>query len=520
MTLPQIKIGEDLLGNALLASVEVSQELNQHWWCTIVYRQTRDERPPVEGLLGTSVEVKTIDDEGVEHIHFAGFVYDIELVYEVWGSYTAHLIAVSNSYALDVTARKQYYADQTLSSIASTVAGRAGLSIDVNAGGGKALNYVQYGETDFSFLSRIVDDYGAWLRPKQGGVEIFNSFQGGDTLEWSVEGGLLGFSLRGRMASASFSGAHYDHHVMQSNMFEKTSLPAQFYDGGQRMSSAVQSASQSFPQGFEAQRARAMTLDDYQTQLQAESQRSIGSAITGAGQSLDQNLMAGNTVTVDGVLDAKGTYGLVKVKHQWTQQGYINNFVCTPWKNYRNPHAPPNRVWSGVVPACVVDHNDPKKMGRIKVQFFWQDDGNTHWARATSPHAGPERGFMFMPEVGDEVAVAFEDGDPERPVILGSMWNGVFTAPRDGFWSEGDITDNNVKRIVTKAGNRLQLIDTPGQESVVLGTPHELRVSMIEKTSEHGRSTIVLHSENGDILLNAPNGQVHIRSKFFTKETN
>jgi type VI secretion system secreted protein VgrG len=520
MALPQIKIGEGLISNSLLASVEVLQELNQHWWCTIVCRQTMDDRLAVEGLLGTSVEIKTIDEEGAEHIHFSGIMYDVRLVYEIWGSYTAHLVAVSNSYLLGITARKQYYADQTLSSIASTIAGRAGLSIDVNAAGSKALNYVQYGETDFSFLNRIVDDYDAWLRPKQGGVEIFNSFQSGSTLEWSMEGGLVEFSLQGRLAPPAFGGAHYDHHAMQSNTFEKISLPAQFYDGGQHLSSAVQAASQSLPQGFEPQRARAMTLADYQAQLQAESQRSIGSAITGTGQSRNQNLMAGDTVTVSGVLDAKGTYGLVKVVHNWTPQGYINHFVCTPWKNYRNPHAPAARVWSGIVSACVVDHNDPKKMGRIKVQFFWQDDGNTHWARTTAPHAGPERGFMFMPEVGDEVAVAFEDGDPERPVILGSMWNGVFTAPRSGFWGEEDIADNNIKRIVTKAGNRLQLVDKPGQESVVLGTPHELRISMIEKTNEHGRSTIVLHSENGDILLNAPNGQIHIRSKFFTKETN
>ena len=520
MALPQIKIGEGLIGNSLLVSVEVRQELNQHWWCTIVCRQTLDDRLGVEGLLGSSVEVKTTDNDGVDHVHFSGFIYDVQLVYEVWGSYTAHLIAVSKSYLLDVSARKQYYADQTLSSISAIVAGRAGLSIAVNAGSSKALNYVQYAETDFSFLNRIVDDYGAWLRPSHAGIEIFNSFQSGTAVQWREEGGLVEFSLRGRLAPAAFAGAHYDHHEMQSNTFDQVSRPAEFYDGGQRLSSAVQSASQSFPQAFESQRARAMTLSDYQTQLQAESERSVGSAVSAKGQSRNQNLIAGNTITVDGNLDAKGTYGLVKVVHEWTQHGYINHFVCTPWKNYRNPDAPPQRVWNGVVPACVVDHNDPKKMGRLKVQFFWQDGDNTHWARATAPHAGPGRGFMFMPEVGDEVAVAFEDGDPERPVILGSLWNGVSTAPRSEFWGDGDIADNNVKRIVTKAGNRLQLVDKPGQEGVVLGTPHELRISMIEKTNEHGRSTIVLHSENGDILLNAPNGQVHIRSKYFTKETN
>src|SRR5882762_5305890 len=147
MALPHIQIGDDLLQDALLASVEIVQELNQHWRCTVVCRQSEDKRIPVEDFLGQTVEIKTTDDQGVEHIHFSGFIYDVGLNYEVWGSYTAQLIAVSSSYLMDVTAHKQYYAEQTLSSIANTVAGRVNLSASVNAGSNKALNYVQYGET-------------------------------------------------------------------------------------------------------------------------------------------------------------------------------------------------------------------------------------------------------------------------------------------------------------------------------------------------------------------------------------
>jgi type VI secretion system secreted protein VgrG len=242
----------------------------------------------------------------------------------------------------------------------------------------------------------------------------------------------------------------------------------------------------------------------------------MGSAVTGTGSSRNQTLMAGNTLTVEGTLDAKGTYGLVRVVHQWTPQGYSNNFVCTPWKNYRNPNPPEARTWNGVVSARVTAHNDPKKMGRIQVQFFWQGDGSTHWARTTSPSAGPDRGFMFMPEVGDEVAVAFEDGDPERPVILGSLWNGVQQAPRYDFRG-GDIETNNVKRLVTKSGNRLHLSDKPGQETVFLATPNHTSLSMTELSDETGRNLITLHSD-GDIVLSAPNGRVHIQSKAFSRE--
>jgi type VI secretion system secreted protein VgrG len=271
------------------------------------------------------------------------------------------------------------------------------------------------------------------------------------------------------------------------------------------------------PAGFEPQRARAVTLGDYQAQLQDESERSIGAAVTANGQSRSQVLKAGNTLNIDGVKDADGTYGLVRVTHQWTSRGYTNSFLCTPWKNYRNPRPPVARTWNGILPARVMDHNDPKKMGRIKVQFFWQADGSTHWARTTSPHAGPNRGFMFMPEVGDEVAVAFEDGDPERPVILGALWNGVHTAPRADFRG-GDIANNDVKRIITKSGNRLQMSDKTGVETVVLATPNNNLIKMTEKSDQTGRTNITIESKTGDIILHAPNGRVHIESKYYSKD--
>ena len=169
-----------------------------------------------------------------------------------------------------------------------------------------------------------------------------------------------------------------------------------------------------------------------------------------------------------------------------------------------------------MVPARVVEHDDPKKMGRVKVQFFWQTDGSTHWARMVSPHAGPDRGFMFMPEVGDEVAVIFEDGDPERPVILGSVWNGVQQAPRHGYYGE-DIPNNDVKRIVTKSGNRIQIADMAGNEAITIATPNHNSLTFSESHTATGRPLIAL-SSSGDIVLSAPEGRVHIQSKYFSRE--
>src|ERR1017187_1306290 len=171
----------------------------------------------------------------------------------------------------------------------------------------------------------------------------------------------------------------------------------------------------------------------------------------------------------------------------------------------------------GVVPARVTAHNDPREMGRIQIQYDWQSSGQTAWARMASPHAGADRGFLFLPEKGDEVLVGFEHGDPERPYIVGSLWNGVDQAPRAQFWG-GDIETNDVKRIVTKSGHRIQLSGKQGKESIVIATPTHLKLGLLENADETGRSMIVLHSDDGDIVLSAPNGRIHFQSQYFSRE--
>ena len=80
--------------------------------------------------------------------------------------------------------------------------------------------------------------------------------------------------------------------------------------------------------------------------------------------------------------------------------------------------------------AQVSDVNDPEGQGRVTLTFPWlSDDYVSDWARTLQPGAGKGRGAMVVPEVGDEVLVAFEQGDLRRPYVLGGLYNGVDTAP-------------------------------------------------------------------------------------------
>lgn len=513
-----LRVGGELLRDAILDRVEVTQALNHHWWCEMECHQTEDRRFPFEDLLGKDCQLVTFDVLG-EHVVFDGFILKSKLEYKIYGNYSVHLTAVTHSYKMDLTPRQACYSTSSLATIAQELSARSGLSASVNAAEKNSpKQFVQWYETDFSFLNRLADDWGCWMRPSKTGVEVQHEFQKGTSALFRGEYALLSFDVTGELGQPSFDGCHYDPSAMLSRSFKDIKKNAEFTNASGPLVEAVKRESAKLPSGYGTNRARSATLDDYQKRLELESVRAIGSKLTGHGISRVQQLTAGNTVTIEGALDAGGTYGVYRVIHRWTTNGYENEFWCTPWKNWINPEPPPVRRWYGVVPARVVEHSDPSDFGRIRIRFYWQEEGEPMlWARMVTPHAGKDRGFFFMPEVGDEVAVGFEDGDVEQLVVFGSLWNGVDKAPVEDFWG-GEYSANEVKRIVTKSGHRIQVVDKPGKESMALATPHSLRMVMLENADETGRSAIVLHSDDGDIFLSAPNGRIHMHSKDLSRE--
>ncbi len=115
----------------------------------------------------------------------------------------------------------------------------------------------------------------------------------------------------------------------------------------------------------------------------------------------------------------------------------------------------------GVASAIVIDREDPEGLGRVKLKFPWLAEGEpeSSWARIAAPMAGAERGAWLMPEVDDEVLVAFEHGDLRRPYVVGFLWNGVDKPP---------AKEPERRIITTVAGHVLEFDDTEGSERIVL----------------------------------------------------
>lgn len=156
---------------------------------------------------------------------------------------------------------------------------------------------------------------------------------------------------------------------------------------------------------------------------------------------------------------------------------------------------------NGVVIGIVTNNKDPEGLGRIKVKFPWlSDKDESNWARVASLMAGKERGIFILPEIDDEVLVAFEHGDINMPYVIGSLWNGEDVPPETN--SDGK---NNIRMIKSRSGHVIRIDDTDGNEKIEIVDKTEK--NMITIDTKDNKISIM---SDKDIEMSAPNGRITI----------
>jgi len=152
--------------------------------------------------------------------------------------------------------------------------------------------------------------------------------------------------------------------------------------------------------------------------------------------------------------------------------------------------APEKQSKHSVVIGIVTNNQDPEGWGRVKVKFpNLPGNEESHWARLVTPMAGEGRGFEFIPEVNDEVVVAFEHNDTNRPFILGSLWNGKDKPPEQSDKVVNSSSGKVEKRIIrSRSGHTITLDDTDGKG----------KISIIDET---GKNSIEIDSSNNSVAI-------------------
>jgi phage protein D/phage baseplate assembly protein gpV len=159
---------------------------------------------------------------------------------------------------------------------------------------------------------------------------------------------------------------------------------------------------------------------------------------------------------------------------------------------------------SGVVIGQVSDNKDPDKLGRVRLTFPWLNDNFvSDWARTVQVGAGKNRGAVIVPEVGDEVLVAFEQGSFQRPYVLGGLYNGVDTMPK-GEVELVDASSGAIDRraFVSRTGHALEMLESAsGAQGVKIKTGDgKLSIHLDQKQTK-----ITVHSD-GTVTIEAPRG--------------
>ena len=237
----------------------------------------------------------------------------------------------------------------------------------------------------------------------------------------------------------------------------------------------------------------------------------------------DPSIQAGSEVDIDGVpTQFKGKWVVTNARHIFDpmENGYHTKFWVSGRQNRNllgltSGHNDNRTQFPGLVCGVVTNVSDPDKMGRVKIALPWlSPDFESDWARVIQVGAGPRSGALFLPEVGDEVSIGFEFGDPRRPYVLGGLINSNtdYGALSTSVSGSGAV---NERGFATPAGNKLLFTDDlppgppgapPIKSAMVLGTKDD----KLSLTIDQVAGTITLSCNPAPPASKTPSGSLTI----------
>jgi len=240
-----------------------------------------------------------------------------------------------------------------------------------------------------------------------------------------------------------------------------------------------------------------------------------------------RQFVSGHKFTLDRHFNANGDYLLTSVGHTMTTGGdyrsgqgqttYLNTFSCIPLAlPFRPPRLTPKPVVQGTQSAVVVGPSGEEiftdKYGRVKVQFHWDRNGkydpeSSCWIRVASAWAGKQWGMINIPRIGQEVLVDFLEGDPDQPVVIGSMYNADMMPP---YGLPSNKTQSGVQSRSTLQGgppnySELKIEDKKGHELLTLHAERNQSISVeVDETHSVGndRTKTIGHDETTSVKNN------------------
>ena len=413
--------------------------------------------------LGESIVVKAANTP-----IFVGVVTNVQLHRE--GSDFGCIIVsgYSATYRMETAHSCFSWNDRTIGDVVKKLCEQAKVQLELNPAFKETKDFIcQYEESDFDFIRRLAHQYQEWMyfdgtklifgKPRKLADPIRLEY--GTTLS-SLDIGLQTLA-RSEQVFSYHSGADremqrmtpnlaYGHDKLAGDAFRASlgmfSKPA-------RQHALPRISNETELVNYMGRKQAAETAETHY--ITAESQvptLRVGSVISLYSSFLER---VGNLSE-----ESLGNFIIIEITHEVSQGSYYKNrFKAIPATIKALPSPKVRMPLAETQMATVLSNADPQGKGRVRVRMNWQTDGmQTGWVRVMTPDGGSSsdvksnRGFVFIPEVGDQVLLGFRHGDPARPYVLGSLFNGTT--------GRGGLEGNHMKSLTTRSGHTIKLNDS------------------------------------------------------------
>lgn len=399
------------------------------------------------------------------------------------------------------------WCNKSLSDIVKELTDKAGVQALVNPETKSKLEYeCQYEETNFRFIQRLARQYQEWLY-YDGQNLVFGKPQAGSTTKLTYGEELSVLDVCSQVLARPIKGSSY--HSVNDQTYNSQSpdtAAGQNTLGQAAFDSSLALFTAPAVQRAESRITNKGELDAY-FQRKQQSDSAASSFIT--GESDCRILTVGSIIDVHTAIhtgigihvkNSIGTYIITEITHvAGMGDSYQNYFTALPSSIPTLPCPDVPLPVAHTQQAVVVSNEDPKKLGRVQVKMNWQTGPmQTSWIRVLTPDAGisdkvtTNRGFVFIPEKGDQVMVAFRYDDPNRPFVLGSLFHG-----KSG---TGGGSSNKTKSLTTRSGCTITLDDEKGSVTIADPTGSTIILNGDNTITIDAKDKITIHSKELEIL--------------------
>ncbi|MDB0601957.1 phage baseplate assembly protein V [Tenacibaculum maritimum] len=443
-----------------------------------------------------SIDLETIEKEGaytidkskewlgktiiisVHEKDFTGIITNISLNHDRGHHGQIVLSGYSSTIALENGEHMQSFLKKNLTSIVETVAKHPKITASVKPEYTSEIIYeTQYLETHFRFLQRLAKQYHEWFY-YDGDTLFFGKPKLDAPIELIYGPDISEMKIGIQTGARKYESFSYNSSMDEQYISKSPDSPAGLNELGQLAFSAALDT-YTAPTNLYA-RMRIGNKSDLDTHLKKKQQSAFASSNYISLKTSKRGLTVGSVIDLrseivagKGNVTAKrhGTYIITQIDHiAKVGNSYYNNIIALPADIKALPEPSVNFPVAETQMATVIDNEDPDGKGRVQVRMHWQTgEMKTWWVRVLTPDGGKSdkvsmnRGFVFIPEVNDQVLVSFRYNDPNRPFILGSLYNG-----RTGV---GGDKENKIKSITTRSGSTVTFDDNEGKGNITVSDP-------------------------------------------------